>query len=113
MSQRGLEPRSWNAPLPFDPVDRHIDNSEIQRVLKPGGLAVFTWSNRMFPQKAIHAWRAASEPERLWICGSYFHYTGGFAAPIGQDISPYPGRSDPVYVVHARKHAPASTKAEL
>ena len=86
--------------------------AEIKRVLKPGGLAVFTWSNRMFPQKAIHAWRAASEPERLWICGSYFHYTGGFSPPTGQDVSPYPGRSDPVYFVHARKEATAA-KAEL
>ena len=76
---------------------------EIRRVLKPGGQAVFTWSNRMFPTKAIAAWRLASEPARLWICGSYFHYAGGFTPPEGADISPYPGRSDPVYVVSARR----------
>ena len=34
--------------------------AEIHRILKPGGLAVFTWSNRMFPTKAISAWRQAS-----------------------------------------------------
>lgn len=80
---------------------------EIHRVLKPGGLALFTWSNRMFPTKAITAWREASEPARLWICGSYFHYSvpGGFSAPTGRDLSPYPGRSDPVYAVSARKVA--------
>ena len=33
-------------------------------MLKPGGLLLFTWSNRMFPTKAIAAWRLASEPER-------------------------------------------------
>ena len=113
---------------------------EIARVLKPGGcngsnrthvrcsqscssqpetasrgcrLAVFTWSNRMFPTKAIRAWREASEPERLWICGAYFHYSGGFTAPSGKDISPYPGRSDPVYVVHAHKRAGAAHGDEL
>ena len=32
---------------------------EIHRVLKPGGIAIFTWSNRMFPTKAISAWRMA------------------------------------------------------
>ena len=26
--------------------------------------------------QAIAAWRLASEPERLWICGAYVHYTG-------------------------------------
>ena len=26
-----------------------------------------------------------------------------FTAPVGKDISPYPGRTDPVYVVTARK----------
>ena len=77
--------------------------SEIRRVLRPGGLVVFTWSNRMFPTKAINAWRLASEPARLWICGAYIHYTGGFSAPEGVDLSPYPGRTDPVYAVSARK----------
>jgi len=88
--------------------------AEIHRVLKPGGLAVFTWSNRMFPTKAITAWREASEPARLWICGSYFHFAGGFTPPTGLDLSPYPGRSDPVYVVSARKLAAGSDgKSEL
>ena len=36
---------------------------EIERVLVPGGKAIMTWSNRMFPTKAIRAWREASEPE--------------------------------------------------
>lgn len=85
---------------------------EIRRVLKPGGLALFTWSNRMFPTKAISAWRLASEPARLWICGCYFHYAGGFDAPEGRDLSPHPGRSDPVYAVSARK-ARSAPKSEL
>lgn len=123
--------------------------TELRRVLKPGGVAVFTWSNRcdgcpplllcacgvllrimpalihclsfshsspslrMFPTKAIRAWREASEPARLWICGAYFHYTGGWTAPVGVDISPYPGRTDPVYAVSARKlPAPTQPAAE-
>ncbi|EOD26472.1 hypothetical protein EMIHUDRAFT_205525 [Emiliania huxleyi CCMP1516] len=74
---------------------------EIHRVLKPGGPALFTWSNRMFPTKAIAAWREASEPARLWICGAYFHYSvpGGFTPPEGVDLSPHAGRSDPVYAL--------------
>ena len=77
---------------------------EIHRVLKPNGIAIFTWSNRMFPTKAITAWREASEAGRVWICGAYFHYAdAAFSPPEGLDLSPYPGRTDPLYAVTARK----------
>ena len=32
------------------------------------------------PTKAITAWREASEPGRLWICGCYFHFSRGLAS---------------------------------
>ena len=87
---------------------------EIERVLVPGGKAIMTWSNRMFPTKAIRAWREASEPERLLICGFYFHFAGGFDAPKGEDITawefgdmvqtvPRPAHLDPLYAVSAHK----------
>ena len=33
--------------------------AEVYRVLRPGGCAIFTFSNRMFYNKAIAAWRDA------------------------------------------------------
>lgn len=45
---------------------------EIHRVLKPGGVAIFSFSNRMFYQKAIFAWREASETERVALVQRYF-----------------------------------------
>ncbi len=39
--------------------------AEIYRILKPGGIAIFSFSNRMFYQKAIAAWREASEAQRV------------------------------------------------
>jgi hypothetical protein len=53
------------------------------------------------------ALRAAStgDLDHIWIVGSYFHYAGGFEAPAAVDISPNKGRSDPMYVVYARKLA--------
>ncbi|MEB3341538.1 methyltransferase domain-containing protein [Okeania sp.] len=45
---------------------------EIYRILKPGGMAIISFSNRMFYQKAIAAWRDNSEEERVKLVKSYF-----------------------------------------
>merc|ERR1712176_901382 len=78
---------------------------EIRRVLKPGGLAVMSFSNRCFPTKATSVWMQTSDADHVWLVGSFFHFAGGFDAPFGEDVSPNPGRSDPMYVVYARKAA--------
>ena len=45
---------------------------EIYRILKPGGMAIISFSNRMFYQKAIAAWRDNSEEGRVKLVKSYF-----------------------------------------
>ncbi|XP_020098690.1 uncharacterized protein LOC109717357 isoform X1 [Ananas comosus] len=76
---------------------------EMQRVLKPSGLAIMSFSNRCFWTKAISIWTSTGDADHAWIVGSYFHYAGGFEPPVAVDISPNPGRSDPMYVVYSRK----------
>jgi ubiquinone/menaquinone biosynthesis C-methylase UbiE len=76
---------------------------EVQRVLKPGGLALMSFSNRCFPTKAIAIWTSTSDMDHIWVVGAYFHFAGGFEAPQAVDISPNKGKSDPMYVVYARK----------
>jgi hypothetical protein len=44
-----------------------------------------------------------SDIEHVFIAGSFFHYAGLFDPPISIDISPNPGRSDPLYIVKAAK----------
>lgn len=82
---------------------------EVHRVLKPGGLAIMSFSNRCFPTKAISIWTRTGDLDHVLIVGSYFHYTGGFTKPEARDITPAPGffggRGDPMYVVYARKQA--------
>jgi len=78
---------------------------EMVRVLKPGGTAIMSFSNRCFPTKAISIWTQTGDPDHVWIVGAYYHYTDGFSKPQGIDISPNPGRSDPMYVVTASKNA--------
>jgi len=76
---------------------------EMARVLRPGGSAVMSFSNRCFPSKAIDIWLRTSDMEHAFIVGCYFHYAGGFGPPQAQDISPNPGITDPMFIVRAMK----------
>lgn len=52
--------------------------TEIYRILKPGGVAIISFSNRMFSQKAIQAWREGTEDSRVELVKSYFSSVPGF-----------------------------------
>jgi SAM-dependent methyltransferase len=55
--------------------------TEVYRILKPGGVAIVSFSNRMFYQKAIEAWRDGSETSRVELVKSYFESVPGFSTP--------------------------------
>lgn len=55
--------------------------TEVYRILKPGGVAIFSFSNRMFYQKAIEAWREGTELGRVELVKSYFRGVTGFTEP--------------------------------
>jgi hypothetical protein len=55
--------------------------SEIHRILKPGGLAIVSFSNRMFFQKAIQGWREGTETSRIEMVKGYFAGLAGFSEP--------------------------------
>lgn len=78
---------------------------EMHRCLKPGGVAIMSFSNRCFPTKAIAVWTQTGDLDHIWIVGSYFHYAGGFEPPQAKDITEkaFMGKTDPMYVVYARK----------
>jgi SAM-dependent methyltransferase len=78
---------------------------EIGRVLRPGGECILSMSNRCFPTKAFRIWLMTSDLEHIFIAGSFFHYSGMFDPPSSKDISPNPGRSDPMYIVKAKRKA--------
>ncbi|GAB4475223.1 MAG: methyltransferase domain-containing protein [Elainellaceae cyanobacterium] len=86
--------------------------AEIYRVLKPGGIAIASFSNRMFFQKAIQAWVEASEPQRVELVKGYFEQIPGFGNI--ETISRQPsmpaflqmlgvGGGDPFYAVVAER----------
>jgi len=81
--------------------------AEMQRVLKPGGRAIMSFSNRCFPTKVISIWSSTGDADHVWIVGSYFHYTEGFGKPQSEEITnpKLRGKVDPMYVVTAVKEA--------
>lgn len=86
--------------------------AEIYRILKPGGMAIISFSNRMFYQKAIAAWRDSSEASRVELVKSYFTSVPGFSSPeviTRQSSAPNflqwmgAGGGDPFYAVIAHR----------
>ena len=55
--------------------------AEIHRILKPGGIVIVSFSNRMFYQKAIAAWREGTEKSRVELVKRYFQSVPGFSEP--------------------------------
>lgn len=55
--------------------------AEIYRVLKPGGVCILTFSNRLFYDKAIAAWREGTGYSRCQLVRSYFQAVEGFTEP--------------------------------
>jgi SAM-dependent methyltransferase len=86
---------------------------EINRVLRPGGRFIISFSNRCFPTKAIRVWTKLQEFERVgmvlqWLQGCGFTGLHTFSSrglprpeddPHGDNLS----QSDPVHAVWAGK----------
>ena len=86
--------------------------SEIYRVLKTNGVVIISFSNRMFYQKAIAAWREGTDTERVNSVKKYFQSVDGYTQPeVIVHQPPLPGflqmlgmaGGDPFYAVTARK----------
>lgn len=88
--------------------------SEVGRILKPGGLFLVIFSNRMFPQKATKIWQDSSEDERVLLVEDLFKLAGHFkesrffvskGKPRPQEDKYFPESkvSDPIYALYADK----------
>ncbi len=112
-----LESRTFDAVLCAVSVQylQHPEHvfAEVARVLRPGGVFIVSFSNRMFAQKAIRAWRKASGRERIQLLERCIEATGAFKEPEAISESPLVpptqrflgGAPDPFYTVcaHARE----------
>lgn len=73
---------------------------EFARVLADEGVLVVSFTNRMFPTKAVRAWREASMDGRVDLVRSYVDATGAF--DVQQVVRERPA-TDPFYAVVATR----------
>ena len=78
--------------------------THINRVLRPGGVFIVSFSNRMFPTKAVLIWRNSTDRGRIDLVGTYMEAAGNFEDIQGAFLNPEespPG--DPVFAVTSRR----------
>jgi SAM-dependent methyltransferase len=77
---------------------------QVNRVMKTGGVCIVTFSNRMFPTKAVRIWRESTDQGRMGLVTSYMESVGNFgeirSGFVNPDNSP---PADPIFTVVGRK----------
>ena len=77
--------------------------ADVGRVLRRGGRLVTTFSNRLFPTKAVRGWLASDDATHTRIVATYFELSGAFS-PATAEVRIPPGQGgDPLYAVWATK----------
>jgi len=95
--------------------------ADVTRVLRPGGLFLVVFSNRMFETKAVKLWRQASEEERVILVEEFFRVTEGLEPartfvskglprPAADRYARQVPTSDPVYAVFADREGGAPVR---
>ena len=77
--------------------------AEVARILRPGGLSVCTFSNRLFPTKAVRGWLAVDEDVRPQVVATYHRLAGAYDEPVVQQRLTATWRHDPLWAVWARR----------
>jgi SAM-dependent methyltransferase len=75
---------------------------EVARVLRPGGVVIVSFSNRMFATKAVRIWQETPEAARPGLVIRYLALAGGFAEPTVEAHLPsrrWSGAGDPLWAV--------------
>jgi SAM-dependent methyltransferase len=77
---------------------------EVSRVLRPAGVSIVIFSDRMFPTKAVRVWREGDDEDHIALIQEYHRLAGGFRSI---QTERYPGGSsswfrsaqDPLYAI--------------
>jgi hypothetical protein len=72
--------------------------AEVRRVLRPGGPAIVSFSNRCFPTKAVRAWTHGTDADHVALVRAYLDSTGFSEVRDEAPATP----DDPLFVVLGR-----------
>jgi len=75
---------------------------DVGRILKPGAPMIVSYSNRLFPTKAVMIWKMLNAADHGRLVAHYFESSGHFDSSEIKNVTNKKGRSDPLYVVVAR-----------
>ena len=79
---------------------------DVARVLRPGAPFLISYSNRMFPTKAVRIWQALGETERARLVAFYIEEAGEFEQSATETlVEEELGVVDPVIMVHTQRKA--------
>jgi SAM-dependent methyltransferase len=76
---------------------------DLGRVVRRDGLFVCTFSNRLFPTKAVRGWLYATDEQRVQIITTYFRMAGEWTEPYAERRTPVAHPGDPLFAVWARR----------
>jgi SAM-dependent methyltransferase len=76
---------------------------DVGRVLRPNGRFVCTFSNRLFPTKAVRGWLHATDDDHCRIVPEYFRLSGAFGPVTVSRRTPPDHPGDPLFAVWATR----------
>jgi SAM-dependent methyltransferase len=83
--------------------------AEVGRMLRPDAPFIVTFSNRMFPTKAVALWHSTNAEQRIALVMKYFEASGAFARVESIDRSAASDPpSDPIWAVIGYRNSAAS-----
>ena len=75
---------------------------DVARVVRGGGRFVCTFSNRLFPTKAIRGWLMSDDDAHMEIVSEYFARAGAYEPATARQCTPGDHRGDPLFAVWAQ-----------
>jgi len=75
---------------------------DVGRILKPGAPLIVSYSNRLFPTKAVMIWKILNDVDHGHLVAHYFETSGHFDSAEIKSVANNKEDSDPLYVVIAR-----------
>jgi len=77
--------------------------TDVARCLQPGATFFASYSNRLFPTKAVAVWRSCSDGQRAQLIGQYLDAAGAYTDIRAEQLVAEDSGFDPLYVVTAKK----------